>query len=154
MKKTLAFAIPLLAAGCGSDLGGFTGTRALNLCGEAYPVCNTAAGCVLTEQQYTEGVLPGSAQVLFRTEGPALVRVRLLFIDRRSPGRSTTIEWNEVGCGNQQAYTTMGQDLFKVAGDGAQLVVERPLQTSGDHLIRLLSDATTRFQLRIEAVAR
>lgn len=152
MKRGLFLALAL--TGCGSDLGGFTGTRALNLCGEAYPVCNTAAGCVLTEQQYAEGALPGSQQVIFRTEGPALVRVRLLFLDRRSPGRSTTIEWNEVGCGSQQSFSTNGQDLFKVAGDGAQLVAERPLQTAGDHLIRLLSDATTRFQLRIEAVAR
>lgn len=137
---------------CGSDASGFAGVRALNLCGDAYPVCNTAAGCVLSEDQYTEGELPGVQQVLFRTEAPATVRVRLLLLDRRSPGKTTQIEWNEVGCGGQQAYSTMGQDLFLLAGTTQQLSVERPLQTSGDHLIRLLSDATTRYQLRIETV--
>ena len=33
-----------------------------------------------------------------------------------------------------------------LAGDGAQLVVERPLQTSGDHLIRLLGRAEVKKQ--------
>lgn len=139
----------LLLAGCG-EVGGFTGTRSLNACGANYPVCNTSAGCVLDESQYVEGVLPGQRAVIFRTQGPALVRVRLLLTQEIAPGSLTQIEFNQVGCGSQQLYSTMGQNLFNLVGAGQQLAVERPLQGAGDHLIRLQSDATARYQLRVE----
>ena len=106
----------------------------------------TVTAPVLFGQMY---VAPAVTAFVQRHAG---MRCRLLLLDRRSPGKTTQIEWNEVGCGGQQAYSTMGQDLFLLAGTNQQLSVERPLQTSGDHLIRLLSDATTRYQLRIETV--
>ncbi|MCS6912793.1 MAG: hypothetical protein RMK29_11490 [Myxococcales bacterium] len=139
-----------LLSGCGTSAGGFIGTRTLNRCEGSYPVCNSAAGCVLDESQYTEGTLPGERRVIFRTDGPARVRVRLLFIEERSPGKSTLIEWNELGCSSQKVFSFMGRDIFQIAGESQQLSVEQPLQTRGDHLIRLISDATARYQMRIE----
>lgn len=145
----LVLACGLLTA-CGTSVGGFIGARALNRCDGSYPVCNSAAGCVLDESQYTEGTLPGERRVIFRTEIAAKVRVRLLFTEERSPGKSTQIEWNELGCGSQKVYSSMGRDIFQLAGDGQQLSAEQPLETQGDHLIRLTSDATARYQLRVE----
>lgn len=142
----------LLLSACGSSVGGFVGGRTLNRCEGSFPVCNTAAGCVLEESQYTEGLLPGERRVIFRTEIAAKVRVRLLFTEERSPGKATQIEWNELGCGSQKVYSSMGRDIFQIAGEGQQLVAEQPMETVGDHLIRLTSDATAKYQLRVEVV--
>lgn len=142
----------LLASACG-DTGGFIGTRGRNPCEGSYPICNTAAGCVLDESQYIQGMLPGVRQFIFRTDTPARVRVRLLFTEERAPGRNTQIEWNEVGCSSQKVFSSMGRDVFQVAGDEQQIAAEQPLTSTGDHLLRLLSDATARYQLRVE-VAR
>ena len=57
---------------------------------------------------------------------------------------------NELGCGSQKVYSSMGRDIFQLAGDAQQLSAEQPLETQGDHLIRLISDATARYQLRVE----
>jgi hypothetical protein len=151
-RATLPVLFLWLSGACGTSVGGFAGARLLNECDGSYPVCNTAAGCVLSESQYVEGVLPGQRRVIFRTDGPARVRVRLLFTEERAPGKMTIIEWNEVGCSSQKAYSSMGRDIFQLAGDTQQLAVEQSLQTGGDHLIRLESDATARYQMRIEEV--
>ncbi len=115
-------------------------------------MCNTAAGCVLDESQYAEGTFPGVQQVIFRTQAPAQVRVRLLFTQELSPGKDTQIEFNEVGCSMQRTYSSMGQDIFQLAGDAQQLSASEPLSTPGDHLIRIQSDATAHYQLRVEVV--
>lgn len=146
--------LSLPGAGCGTSVGGFTAGRSLNTCDDSYPVCNTAAGCVLSENQYAEGMFPGQRKLIFRTGGPSRVRVRLLFTEERSPGKSTIIEWNESGCGSQKTYSSMGRDIFQLAGEAQQLAVEQSLSTYGDHLIRLESDATARYQVRIEVVGQ
>ncbi len=142
----------VLGPACGTDLGGFTGVRSNNICDGSYPICNTAGGCVLTESEFLEGTLPGERKFIFRTPGPAQVRVLLLFTQELSAGNSTQIEWNELGCGSQQIYSTMGRDVFQIAGDQQQLSAQKTLQTAGDHLIRLTSDAIARYQLRTQIV--
>jgi hypothetical protein len=140
------------ALGCGSSVGGFTGARTLSACDNNYLVCNTSAGCALTESDYIEGKLPGLRRVIFRNDAPGPVRVGLLFTQELSPGKMTIIEWNEVGCTSQQSFSSMGRDIFQLAGDAQQLVAEQPLTTVGDHLIVLDSDATAQYQLIIEQV--
>ena len=76
------------------------------------------------------------------------------FENRLAPGTETEVSWYEIGCADQYNYLLSkapGEgDLFERAGRSQIFTLEQPVQSWGDHLIEFWSDATCRYDLRVE----
>jgi hypothetical protein len=151
---------PLLLAGClaGTSEDTFIGGRAEMMCGGQFPACKGQfGGCTLDSEHYIKGTFPSSKKILVTTPlGEYKIRLNFFLEDRLAPGTETEISWYEIGCADQYRYQLskhIGEgDLFEQAGRTQVFSVERPVITWGDHLIEFWSDATCRYDLRIEVL--
>jgi hypothetical protein len=157
----LLFAAPLLVT-ClnATSEATFISGRPEVICDSVYPVCKGKfAGCTLDEDHYLTGTFPGTRKFLVETPpGDWRIRVLVFLGDRLSPGTETEIIWYEPGCADSYPYQIskdkLSGDLFQQAGDTQVFSKERPIVEPGDHLIEVYSDATCRYDLRIEIVKR
>jgi hypothetical protein len=136
----------------------FLGGRAEMLCDLAYPVCKGKfAGCQLDENHYIKGTFPGQRKFLVETvAGDWSIRVLFFLEDRLSPGTETEVRWSEPGCSDEYRYQLskhkLAGDLFEQAGRDQVFGVEHAVVDYGDHLIEIYSDATCRYDVRVELV--
>ncbi|MCC6746242.1 MAG: hypothetical protein IT371_01200 [Deltaproteobacteria bacterium] len=157
----LAFAL-LGLAGClpTTSEASFISGRDELLCDGVYPVCKGKyAGCVLREEQYLRGNFPGSRKFLVETTpGDWVIRVLVFLEERLSPGTETTVSWFEPGCADQYRYQSskdkLTGDIFEKAGRDQVLEIEHAVTEPGDHLMEIYSDATCRYDLRVEVVKK
>ncbi len=147
----LAATVAVLAPACiFTASGGFAGTREENVCDSTIPVCNTTGGCVLDEDHFIKGELPGTRRFVIRTHGEAVVSVRLYFDQPSSPGADTNIYVYESGCVERFAYETAGRDIFREAGPDQEFDWDTQVYQGGDHLVELNSDAVSSYYLRVD----
>ena len=153
MRPALLLLLPLLitAPACTAE-DVFIDGRQIDICDGNWPVCTYRAGCNLNVREYLEGSFPGSRRFIVETEGPATVRVTLLFLSQISPGADTEIHWYEPGCFERYSYTSEGADLFREAGASGVFEKERGVFRPGDHLVEVFSDAVADYLLKIEVV--
>lgn len=147
-----------LAGGClqGTSEATFLEDRKEILCEGVWPVCSGKfAGCLLDEDHYITGTFPGGRKFLVETTpGDWVIRVLFFLEDRLAPGTETEVSWYEPGCSEEYRYQLSkdqyGGDLFEQAGPDQVFEVEHTVVDPGDHLIEIYSDATCRYDLRVE----
>src|SRR5689334_207108 len=81
----------VLGAGCGGGRADFIGSRAKDVCDAEWPVCSKVAGCILGEESYTEGRLPGKGQFIVQLPEASTVRVRFFLEDVVAAGEETVV---------------------------------------------------------------
>jgi hypothetical protein len=150
---TLALSLVCLLS-CKTGEEAFVGDRLLSLCDEAYWICGVAAGCVLNQKHYVEGVFPGVRRVVVVTKkANAKVQVRLFFSNTESPGTELLVQLYEPDC---TVYPDFGQahlidvDLFDEAGDDRTLVFNLEALEIGEHLLEIYSDASIEYLLVVD----
>lgn len=140
----------LTAMGCGlSGLGNFTDGRDLDRCEDTFPVCQTTAGCLLSESKYIDGSFPGQRQVIVKAPAEAIIHVEVFFVDQTAAGVDTEIRWHEPACFDTYIWNSEGRDVFLLAGSSLTLSVSQQVFEDGDHLIEIFSDAVADYRLRI-----
>ncbi|HEY1101635.1 MAG TPA: hypothetical protein VGF99_22035 [Myxococcota bacterium] len=141
-------------SGCGfGSEAAFYGTRSLDTCDLELPVCNTTAGCKLTEEErYIEGVFPGQRSLIVPTAGEATIRVSIYWRTQLGPGADTEIIWHEPACVDAVRYESQGADVFADSNAQGIFVQERKVFRAGEHLIEVRSDATADYLLRTEVL--
>lgn len=152
-RKAIAV-IAIFLGSCGDPDGAFLGGRAPEKCDGAWPVCDTAAGCKLDDQHYVSGQFPGERRILVRTEQPAEIRVAIFLKSQRAAGSSTEVEWYETGCGARIREAVSGTSFFEQAGERQEFARSAYLSTIGDHFIRVQSDSSADYLLKIDIVAK
>ncbi len=148
----------LLTTGClnATSEATFIGGRDVDLCEGVWNVCKGhTAGCILDEDHYIEGAFPGMRKFLVETtRGDWKIKVMLFLKDRLAPGNETEIRWYEPGCTDEYEYklskNKMAGDLFEQAGPSQMFEEEHAVIEPGDHLVSVWSDATCRYDLKIE----
>lgn len=152
--------LALLAGGClnATSEASFIGGREEMLCDGVWPVCKGKfAGCLLDPDRHIKGSFPGTRKFLVETPaGDWSIRVLLFLEDRLSPGTETEIRWYEPGCAEEYRYQLsthkLAGDLFEQAGRSQVFSQEQAVVDYGDHLIEVYSDATCRYDLRVELI--
>ena len=153
-RVVAAASIAAVTAGCqfGSE-GTFVGHRALDACDLELPVCNTTAGCKLTEEEdYLEGEFPGQRSLIVPTAGEATIRVSILWRTQLGPGADTEIVWHEPACVDAYRYESQGADVFAGSNEQGIFVQQQKVFREGEHLVEIRSDATAGFLLRTEVL--
>jgi hypothetical protein len=121
----------------------------LDLCQENLPICTTSAGCVLEEDEYLEGHMPGfKSFIVHGIPGDTLV-VKVFFRTQDDPGHGFTVTFFEPGCVIEISQGPLN-DIFEEAGLDWTLEFSQGFVLEGDHLIEVSSDATTHYYLRVE----
>ncbi len=143
-----------LASACqfGSEAT-FIGRRALDTCDLELPVCNTTAGCKLTEEEgYLEGQFPGQRSIIVPTAGEATIRVSILWRSRLGPGADTELVWHEPACVDAYRYESQGIDVFADSNEQGIFVQQQKVFREGEHLVEIRSDATAEYLLRTDVL--
>ena len=140
--------LSLAIGGCGLG-GNFSDGLDLERCEDTFPVCQTSAGCVLTENEYLEGRFPGQKQVIVSAPTESVIHVEVFFLEQTASGLDTEIRWNEPGCFETYRWTNDGRDVFQLAGSSRVLSQSRQVFEDGDHLIEVFSDAVADYQMKI-----
>jgi hypothetical protein len=152
-----AFAVAMAVAstsGCqfGTEAT-FIGHRALDTCDLELPVCNTTAGCKLTEEEdYLEGEFPGQRSLIVPTAGEATIRVSILWRTQLGPGADTELVWHEPACVDAYRYESQGADVFADSNEQGIFVQQQKVFREGEHLVEIRSDATAEFLLRTDVL--
>jgi hypothetical protein len=155
---TLAILVALAGAiavsSCKSPEDAFIGDRLLSLCDEAYWICDVPAGCVLSEDEYVEGVFPGVRRVVVVTEKEDVdLQVRLFFRKMEAPGTELLVQLYEPDC---TIIPDLGQaqlvdvDLFEKAGDDRILAFDLTALQIGEHLLEIYSDSSVEYLLIVD----
>jgi hypothetical protein len=155
MRNLIAAALGVAGlAGCnfGSEAA-FIGKRTLDTCDLEIPVCNTTAGCKMTEEEsYLEKEFPGTVELIVPTEGEATIRVSFFWRERLGPGADTEIIWHEPACVDNFRFESEGRDIFADSNEQGIFVQEQKVFREGEHLVEIRSDATATYLLRTEVL--
>lgn len=140
----------VLLASCVRQDEVFTEGRVETTCGNAIPVCDTRAACVLDDNSFVEGAFPGGIKTIVRTESEkSRLLVRFLLDDLSSPGTELLVRAHDPGCGNFNERHPQDVDLFERAGDDRILEYELQLNGSGDHLVEIFSDMASDYTMTV-----
>lgn len=140
----------LLAVSCVRQDEVFTQGRVKTTCGDAIPVCDTRAACVLDDNVFVEGAFPGGLKSIVRTESENnTLLVRFLLDDMSSPGSELLVRAHQPGCGQFNERHPQDVDLFERAGDDRILQYELELEGTGDHLVEIFSDMAADYTMTV-----
>ena len=149
-RKPLALALAaLLGLACNGPVDSFTSGRVLDPCGETWPVCNTVAGCILSDANYVQGTFPGTFQYVVQAPGPATVSVNVFLENVTGAGTTTTLDWWETGCTSSFPTTVQGSVFVGETQELGVFTRSQDLSGEGDHLVTIQSDATASFLLSV-----
>lgn len=153
-RSTQAVLIPLLAlvlgTGCGGGRADFIGSRAKDTCDAEWPVCSRVAGCILGQESYTEGRLPGRGQFIVQLKEASTVRVHFFLEEVVAAGEETVVTFNEEGCRARIRQAVNGRTALDSAEKTGEFSREADLTGVGDHLIEFDSDMQARYVLKVE----
>jgi hypothetical protein len=155
LQSAVSFALTALlgtlaGVSCIQQRKGFTEGRLETTCGDAIPVCDTRAACVLDDSVYVDASFPGGLKSLVRTEtGDNKVVVRLLLEEMVSPGSELLVRAHSPGCGTFNERHLQDVDLFERAGDDRILQYEIDLEGEGDHLLEMFSDMGAEYLMTV-----
>lgn len=153
-RFALGVAALCLPTGCGvGALGNFADGLTLDRCADTYPVCETTAGCVLSNASYVEGSFPGQRQFIVPAPADAVITVDLFLDDQTAAGTDTEIRWHEPECFDTYRWTSGGADIFLIAGRSQILSRSQQVTEAGDHLVEIFSDAVVDYLLRVRVDA-
>ena len=138
-----------VASACGDAKSVFIGNRLRDDCNGNWPVCTTAAGCVVGNGQYIPGTFPGTLRTIVQLTVPTTVEIDIFLTTEGAVGSETDLIWNEPGCGQAFRDPINGKDLFAQFDSAGQFTDSHELYESGDHLIEVNSDATANYVLKL-----
>jgi hypothetical protein len=145
------FALLLALAACSGPEDAFTDGRSLISCNDAIPVCTTTAACELDDKSYARGSFTQGTtlRAIVQTDGAADVQAQLFFESEGSPGTDTEISIFEAACAAQVSHDSGGQDIFRTAGDSRIWSATLRVDTAGDHLLEVFSDAQADYLVAV-----
>ena len=152
------FLLAMLAAAaffcaCETAKEAFVGDRLLDVCDEAYWICNYPTGCVIDQDHYVEGVFPGVERLVVETEEPETeLKVRMFLSEMKSPGTELLVQVYEADCTLNEDLAQahlIDIDLFEEAGDDRMLSFDFKVLEPGEHLVELYSDSSAGYLLYI-----
>jgi hypothetical protein len=155
-RSTQAVLMTLLAlalgvsVGCGGGRADFVGGRAKDVCDAEWPVCSKVAGCILGQESYTEGRLPGKGQFIVQLQEASTVRVRFFLEDVVAAGDETVVTFHEEGCRARTRESVTGRTALDSAEKFGEFSREADLTGVGDHLVQFESDMQARYVLKVE----
>lgn len=148
----VTFVALVLGAGCGGGRADFIGSRAKDVCDAEWPVCSKVAGCILGEESYTEGRLPGKGQFIVQLPEASTVRVRFFLEDVVAAGEETVVTFQEEGCRARIRESVSGRTALDSAEKLGEFSREADLTGVGDHLVEFESDMQARYVLKVEVL--
>jgi len=158
LKATALLAISVIAGaliGCQTAEDAFVGDRLMNICDEAYWICNRPSQCVLADDEYTEGGFPGVRRLVVPVETEnTTIEIRLFFQTMEFPGTELSLQLFDPDCHidpNDGEIHVLDTDIFEVAGDDRTLTYRLESSRPGEHLLELFSDAGAKYLLTIES---
>ncbi len=137
-------------AGCSDAASIFVGDRLRDECNGNWPVCTTAAGCVIGNGQYVPGTFPGTLRMIVQIQLPTNVSIDIFLKTEGAVGTETDLTWYEVGCGSAFKDPVTGKDLFAQFNAQGEFTDTHPLYEPGDHLIEVVSDATADYLIKLD----
>jgi hypothetical protein len=148
----LAVVSLVLGAGCGGGRADFIGSRAKDVCDAEWPVCSKVAGCILGEESYAEGRLPGKGQFIVQLPEASTVRVHFFLEDVLAAGEETVVTFHEEGCRARIRQAVNGRTALDSAEKLGEFSREADLTGVGDHLVEFESDLQARYVLKVEVL--
>ncbi len=148
-KRLVVLLAAALGVACGSPVDSFTAGRIQDPCSGDWPVCNSVAGCILSDVNYVQGTFPGTFQYVVQTPGPATVTVDVFLQNVTGAGTNTTIDWWETGCTSSFPQTVTGNVFVGETQNLGIFTRQQGLTGKGDHLVTISSDATASFLLAV-----
>ncbi len=139
-----------LGVGCGEGRADFIGSRAKDACDAQWPVCSAVAGCILGQESYSEGRLPGKGQFIVQLPEASTVRVHFFLEDVVAAGEETVVTFHEEGCRERIRQSVRGTTVLDSAEKLGEFTREADLTGVGDHLVEFESDMQARYVLKVE----
>ncbi|WP_224370352.1 hypothetical protein [Hyalangium versicolor] len=143
----------VLGVGCGGGRADFIGGRAKDTCDAEWPVCSQVAGCILGQESYMEGRLPGKGQFIVQLKEASTVKVRFYLEDVVAAGEETVVTFHEEGCRSRTRETVSGRAALDSAEKLGEFNREADLTGVGDHLVEFESDMQARYVLKVEVAS-
>lgn len=148
--RALAFGLFFTSA-CGfGPEDNFIGDRDELACDSTYPICAEVAGCTANDTTYLTGKFPGDRAVIVPAPEDSFITVSIYFKTEGATGEDTFIEWNEPGCFDSYQWRSEGADIFLMAGNDRVLSQKMQVFFDGDHLVKVTSDATADYLLKVK----
>ncbi len=144
----------ILLSACGGQREQFTAGRVLDRCDSQWPVCDRIAGCLLGDQSFIEGKLPGQNQLAIQLFEPSTVKVSLYLDEVKAAGDETVISFFEDRCRARIREAIPGRTFVGEAQTHGFVTREADLTGIGDHLIELSSDAKASYLLKVEVLPK
>ena len=147
-------ALVAISAGCGGRREQFIAGRALDQCNQSWPVCDTIAGCLIGEESYLAGRLPGDRKLVVRLAEESTVRVHVFVENTGAAGEETSVTWFEDRCRARLRTAVSGRAFVGEAEQLGEFVRDADLTAVGDHLIELQSDAQAEYTVKLEILPK
>lgn len=122
----------------------------MDSCDSIWNVCATRVGCLLGDRSYVEGRFPGTNQVGIQLAEPSTVTVGLYLSEVAGTGEATVITLFEGSCSSPVRVEVTGKTLFGEAEKIGFFQRSATLRDVGDHLIKIESDARTKYLLKVD----
>jgi hypothetical protein len=141
----------LVLAACSGAQDAFIGDRTSVSCNDAIPVCTTTAACELDGTNYAAGSFTQGTtlRAIVTTTGAAAIDTQLFFVNEGTPGTDTEISIFEAACTAQVNQDSGGTDIFRTAGDSRVWSATLNVDTAGDHLLEVFSDAQADYLVSV-----
>ena len=139
-----------LGVGCGGGRSDFIGSRAKDTCDAQWPVCSEVAGCILGQESYAEGRLPGKGLFIVQLPEASTVRVHFFLEDVVAAGKETVVTFYEEGCRERIRLSVNGKTALDSAEKLGEFTREADLTGVGDHLVEFESDLQAHYVLKVE----
>jgi hypothetical protein len=159
MKKCSICAIVCLLGvqwliACQTGEEAFVNDRLLDLCEQAYYICDVPAGCVLDKNHYIKGAFPGTRRFVVRTEERDVrLDVKLYISGMEAPGTEILVQAREPDCTIDDFKAKderLDIDIFEEAGDDRVLAFSLEVAEKGEHLVEIYSDASADYLIIVE----
>ncbi|MBI3186022.1 MAG: hypothetical protein HYZ28_28125 [Myxococcales bacterium] len=142
-------------SGCGQGgREGFIAGRVLDRCDTGWPVCDRVAGCLLGDQSYIEGKLPGSGLLAVQVFELSTVRLSFYLESVSAAGTETALSFFEDKCRSRIRQTITGRIFVGEAQKMGWVYREAELSGVGDHLIEFSSDTRADYLAKVEVIPK
>lgn len=142
-------AVGMVFVGCDDRRAAFIDARVQESCNLSWPVCSLIAGCILGNESYIEGRLPGDKRIIVRLQEPSRVETTFFLTDVTGAGSQSVITYYEEGCSDRTRVEIGGEAFVRENEDIGYVNRSENLVGIGDHRVEFSSDVQADYLFKV-----
>ncbi len=139
-----------LFSACDDREGAFIGGRVKEECNQSWPVCSLIAGCILGNESYIAGRLPGEKRIIVRLQEPSRVEASFFLKEVTGAGSESVVTYYEQGCTDRTRLEITGEAFVRENEDVGFVTRSVDLVGLGDHRLEFTSDLQANYIFKVD----